>query len=53
MCVTCIAAKASVGVDTVGNVLETIGSTLKLHRQADRCVVCGETKLIHFVARAA
>ena len=51
LCVSCIAARVLVGVDAAGKMLDTIASALVLHREAGRCEACGETRIVHFVAR--
>jgi len=53
LCVPCIAARGSVSVETAAKMLDTIASALVLHREAGRCLACGATGIVHFVAREA
>ena len=46
MCEECIATKSGLSTSVIDSTLATAATVLELHRQTDRCRVCGETKRV-------
>jgi hypothetical protein len=53
MCLDCVAEKAGMTVAEADSAVARIGTGLILRGEADRCLVCGETKLVFSVHRSA
>lgn len=50
-CIQCIAVKSSLSIRDLDQIIGIIERVLVLHRETDRCRVCGATETVFFVDR--